>query len=62
MKAAQGEVLRPFPQEQDYLTKSARLKQVNSLLNMDEKDSAILEGEPDEGDTEPAPKVVGLER
>jgi hypothetical protein len=62
MKAAQGEVLRPFPQEQDYLTKSARLKQVNSLLNMDEKDNAILEGEPDEGDTEPAPKVVGLER
>lgn len=62
MKAAQGEVLRPFPQEQEYLTKSARLKEVNSLLNMDEKDSAILDTAPDEGDMEPAPKVAGLER
>jgi len=49
MKAAQGEVLRPFPQEQEYLTKSARLKVVNSLLNMDEKDSTILDFTPDEG-------------
>jgi hypothetical protein len=62
MKAAQGEVLRPFPKEQEYLTKSMRLKQVNTLLNMDEKDHEILDGEPDEGDTEPAPKVAGLER
>jgi hypothetical protein len=62
MKAAQGEVLRPFPQEEAYREKSARLKEVNSLLNMDEKDNAILEAEPDEGDTEPASKNQALER
>jgi N12 class adenine-specific DNA methylase/adenine-specific DNA methylase len=62
MKTAQGEVLRPFPQEQEYLTKSTRLKEVNSLLNMDEKDSAIFDFTPDEGDIEPTQKVAGLER
>jgi hypothetical protein len=62
MKAAQGEVSRPFKQEAEYAEKSKRLKEVNSLLNMDEKDNTILEAEPDEGDTEPAPKAHGLER
>ena len=62
MKAAQGEVLRPFPQEQEYLTKSMRLKEVNSLLNMDEKDNAVLDAAPDEGDMEPPPRVAGMER
>ncbi len=62
LKAAQGEVLRPFPQEQEYQEKSTRLKEVNALLNMDEKDSAILDAEPDEGDAEIAPKVASMER
>jgi hypothetical protein len=62
MKAAQGEVLRPFPQEQEYQEKSLRLKEVNSLLNMDEKDSAILDAEPDEGEAEIMLKVAGMER
>ena len=62
LKTAQGEVLRPFAQEQELLTKSERLRQVNSMLNMDEKDNTVFEAEPDEGDVEPAPKVAGLER
>jgi hypothetical protein len=62
METAQNEVNRPFPQEQAYQEKSKRLKEVNTLLNMDEKDHEILDGEPDEGDTEPAPKAAGLER
>ena len=62
MKAAQGEVNRPFPQEQEYMTKSMRLKEVNSLLNMDEKDNAVLDAAPDEGDMEPPPRVAGMER
>jgi len=53
MKTAQGEVNRPFPQEQEYQEKSKRLKEVNSLLNMDEKDSAILDAVPDEGEESP---------
>ena len=62
LKSAQGEVLRPFAQEQEYMTKSMRLRELNSLLNMDEKDNTILDFAPDESDTERAPKVVGLER
>lgn len=62
LKTAQGEVLRPFAQEQELLTKSARLREVNSMLNMDEKDNTVFEAEPDEGEVEPAPKVAGLER
>lgn len=62
MKAAQGEVLRPFAQEQEYLTKSARLKELNVLLNMDEKDNKILDFAPDEGDMEPALRAVCMAR
>lgn len=62
MQAAQSEILRPFPQEQEYKDKSKRLNEVNSLLNMDEKDNAILDTIPDEGDMEPPLKVAGLER
>ena len=62
MKAAKGEVDRPFPQEREYADKSARLKELNILLNMDEKDHEILDMEPDEGDVEPAPRARGQER
>jgi hypothetical protein len=62
MESAQSEVNRPFPQEQTYQEKSKRLKEVNSLLNMDEKDSTVLDATPDEGDTEPAPRTQNHER
>ena len=57
MEAAKGEVDRPFPHDQEYAEKAARLKELNILLNMDQKDTAILDAEPDEGDMEPARKV-----
>ena len=50
---AKGELERPFPQETEYAEKSARLKELNILLNMDEKDKELLDFEPDEGDIEP---------
>ena len=56
MEAAKGEVDRPFPQEQEYTEKSARLKELNILLNMDEKDNAILDYAPGEDDMEPPPR------
>jgi hypothetical protein len=62
METAQAEVNRPFSQEEEYREKSGRLKEVNSLLNMDEKDSAVLDAAPDEGDIEPAPKALEMER
>jgi hypothetical protein len=62
MESAQGEIGRPFKQEQEYKEKSLRLKEVNTLLNMDEKDHTVLDASPDEGDTEPAPRVSDRER
>jgi hypothetical protein len=52
LETAKGEVDRPFPQEAEFQEKSARLSEVNSLLNMDEKDNQVFEAEPDEGDLE----------
>jgi N12 class adenine-specific DNA methylase/adenine-specific DNA methylase len=62
LQTAKGEVDRPFPQEQEYTEKAARLKELNILLNMDEKDHEILDTEPDEGDMEPQPRTLGRER
>jgi len=57
LEAAKGEVDRPFPQEQEFQEKSARLKELNVLLKLDEKDNHVFEAEPDECDVEPAPRV-----
>jgi len=62
LEAAKGEVDRPFPQEQEYTEKAARLKELNILLNMDEKNHEILDAEPDEGDMEPQSRTPGRER
>lgn len=62
LEAAKGEVDRPFPQEQEYTEKAARLKELNILLNMDKKDHEILDTEPDEGDMEPQPRTHGRVR
>lgn len=45
---AKVEVEKPFPQEDELKTKSARLDELNILLNMDKRDSEIVDGEPDE--------------
>jgi hypothetical protein len=55
LAAAQGEVGRPFVREDEFRQKSARLSEVNALLNMDEKDHTVLDAEPDEGDAADAP-------
>jgi hypothetical protein len=62
METAQSEVDRPFKQEQEYHEKSKRLNEVNSLLNMDEKDNTVMDMEPDESDVEPAPRSADRER
>jgi hypothetical protein len=62
LETAKSEVDRPFPQEKEYAEKSARLKELNILLNMDEKDHELLDFEPDEGDLAQERKAVGRER
>lgn len=47
---ARTEMEAPFAKEAELTQKSARLKELNILLNMDQKDRELLDGEPDEGD------------
>lgn len=58
LENAHAEMETPFSKESELTQKTARLKD----LNMGEKDSAILDFSPDEGDMEPTLKVAGLER
>jgi hypothetical protein len=62
MVAAKGEVDRSFPHEAEYQDKSLRLKELNVLLNMDERENQIFEAEPDEYDVKPAQRVLAIAR
>jgi len=42
---AQAQIETPFPQEEELKTKSARLDELNILLNMDHKENEIADGE-----------------
>ncbi len=44
LETARLEVQKPFPQEDELTQKTARLSELNSLLNMDEKGSADVIG------------------
>lgn len=52
----------PFEKEQELQTKSARLAELNILLNMDKRENEIMDGEPDEAMDIPEKKAVGYER
>ena len=54
LATAQEEVKKPFAQEAELAEKSARLAELNSMLNMDEKDSADTLGVDEETDVEVA--------
>ncbi|MCD7884694.1 MAG: hypothetical protein LUI87_13470, partial [Lachnospiraceae bacterium] len=64
MQNAQEELKKPFPKEQELAEKSARLAELNALLNMDKKDSmdavgvgektALAETIPPSGKNQPA--------
>ena len=43
MRTAQQEAEKEFPKEQELREKAARLQELNSLLNMDERDDALLD-------------------
>ena len=48
LETAKVEVQKPFPREEELKTKTARLEELNSLLNLDHKESEIADAEPDE--------------
>lgn len=56
------ELAAPFAREEELAEKTARLKELNILLNMDEKDKTLLDDTPDEGEDVPARRVAELAR
>ena len=45
---AKAEMETPFAREKELAEKSARLKELNILLNMDQKDRSVLDDSPEE--------------
>jgi N12 class adenine-specific DNA methylase len=62
METAKKEIDIPFEKELELQTKSARLAELNILLNMDKQENEIMDGEPDEDMDVPERKAVGYER
>ena len=60
LENAKLEVDKPFPQEEELKTKSARLDELNILLNLDKRENEIVDGDRDE--QEEVPDRVGRER
>lgn len=60
LETAKQEVEKPFSQEEELKEKVARLGELNALLDMDKKDSPLLDEEPDEsvGEKERSSRVL----
>ena len=61
MENAREEMKAPFAKETELKEKEARLKELNILLNMDQKDRSLIDDAPDE-DAPDKPKEKGWER
>lgn len=45
LENAKLEVQKPFPQEDELKTKTARLNELNAMLNLDKRENEIVDGE-----------------
>lgn len=62
VEIAKQEVEKPFPREEELKAKSARLDQLNILLNMDKRENEIVDGVQDEGEIQPQRESRGWDR
>ena len=62
MDNAREEIDRPFPQEEELATKSARLAELDAMLNMDKRENDALDGEIDEEQPDQAKRREEPER
>lgn len=62
MEQAKAEIEVPFEKEDELAQKSARLSELNVLLNMDKHENEIIDEEPDEEVGELVRASVGMER
>ena len=60
VKNAKAEVQKSFPQEEELAAKTARLNELNALLNLDKKENEIVDGE--RGEEEPQKATIDRER
>ena len=58
LENARAELAAPFAREAELAEKTARLKELNILLNMDEKDKSLIDAAPEED----APEKPGARR
>lgn len=61
LASAREELEAPFAKEEELAKKTERLKELNILLNMDQKDRSLLDDEPEEDTPEP-PRARAYER
>ena len=61
-ETAKQEIEKPFAKEEELRAKTARLDELNILLNMDKKENEIVGGEPDEGEAVGGRKEKSYER
>ena len=61
-ETAKKEIEKPFAKEEELRAKTARLDELNILLNMDKKENEIVGGEPDEGEAVGGRKEKSYER
>ena len=61
-ETAKQEIEKPFAKEEELKAKTARLDELNILLNMDKKENEIVGGEPDEGEVVGGRKEKSYER
>ena len=61
-ETAKQEITKPFAKEEELRAKTARLDELNILLNMDKKENEIVGGEPDEGEAVGGRKEKSYER
>ena len=60
LENAKAEVQKPFPQEEELAAKTARLNELNALLNLDKTENEIVDGE--RADEEPSRSSDDRER
>lgn len=62
LETAKTEVEKPFDKEEELNQKSARLTEINALLEVNKGDLPVIDGEPDEGDDSPSKNREDKER
>lgn len=62
LETARAEVQKPFAREEELKAKTARLEELNALLNLDKREPEVVDAEPDENQRPPTRPAAQMER